>query len=229
MKDDSKKDIRRNNIVAEARRLFMENGVNETSVSQIAKSANIAKGLFYYYFETKEDVLKSVAQQICDEHVQDLESRLEKTDDFYCHLLALIDAYYDFYPRHKSKSELALLFENNIILFFHREFIKRTAHFNQDIINEGKRLGYFNYEEPQMMLLMSIEGLFYLNRLNFIDQSKAITLIGQSLQIDETHLKQYEYLLVNFSKESDYEEGDRTTERSGTSFRKTQAARQPNQ
>lgn len=40
--------------------LIVKNGYESTSISQIAKEANISKGLVYNYFESKEDILRSL-------------------------------------------------------------------------------------------------------------------------------------------------------------------------
>jgi AcrR family transcriptional regulator len=46
--------------------LFMEKGVAATSVDDIVTRASVAKGTFYLYFSTKEDVVNAVAERIVD-------------------------------------------------------------------------------------------------------------------------------------------------------------------
>ena len=50
---------RRELIMKTALKLFAENGYFHVSISQIAKEANISKGLLYNYFNSKEDLLKA--------------------------------------------------------------------------------------------------------------------------------------------------------------------------
>jgi len=57
-----------------ALRLFAEQGYHAVSISQIAKEAGISKGLMYNYFESKEDLLKSIMEQIIEEMFSDLDS-----------------------------------------------------------------------------------------------------------------------------------------------------------
>ncbi|MEA3317134.1 MAG: TetR/AcrR family transcriptional regulator, partial [Bacteroidota bacterium] len=47
-------------IKNEALKLFAENGYHSSSISIIAKKANISKGLMYNYFDNKEDLLKQI-------------------------------------------------------------------------------------------------------------------------------------------------------------------------
>lgn len=47
-------------ILNAAFKLIAKNGYEYTSIAQIAKDANISKGLVYNYFDSKEDILKSL-------------------------------------------------------------------------------------------------------------------------------------------------------------------------
>lgn len=50
-------DIRREQILNVALKLFYKNGYTNTKVSDIAEAAGISKGLIYRYFKTKADIL----------------------------------------------------------------------------------------------------------------------------------------------------------------------------
>ncbi len=50
-------------IVSSALKLFAENGYHSTTISKIAKEANISKGLLYNYFERKESLLISILEE----------------------------------------------------------------------------------------------------------------------------------------------------------------------
>ncbi|ERK11537.1 Transcriptional regulator, TetR family [Serratia fonticola AU-P3(3)] len=60
---------RRAEILQTASELFQEIGYESTSVDSIVRSAGIAKGTFYYYFKSKDEVLAALAQQLCAEMV----------------------------------------------------------------------------------------------------------------------------------------------------------------
>ena len=51
---------RRNEFVEAAEKLFREHGIVDTTINSIVKEMNVAKGLFYYYFTTKDDMVKAV-------------------------------------------------------------------------------------------------------------------------------------------------------------------------
>lgn len=54
-------------IVMAALKAFGEKGYASTSVSQIAREAEISKGLIYHYFSSKEDVLKGIFAMMVQE------------------------------------------------------------------------------------------------------------------------------------------------------------------
>ena len=60
-------EVRRAEILQTANQLFQLHGYAAPSVDAIVRSAGIAKGTFYYYFRSKEDVLNELAQQLTAE------------------------------------------------------------------------------------------------------------------------------------------------------------------
>lgn len=69
---------RRQEIIDTARELFMENGFDETQVSDISKKMNVAQGLVYHYFKSKTEMLYAVFDEITDEHLRTFEVVLSK-------------------------------------------------------------------------------------------------------------------------------------------------------
>ena len=60
MRISKEHDVRRNEILDKAAGLFEERGYNNTTVNDILREVNIAKGTFYYYFKSKEEVLDAI-------------------------------------------------------------------------------------------------------------------------------------------------------------------------
>jgi AcrR family transcriptional regulator len=57
-------DEKRAEIVAAARRLFIEDGYDATSMSRLAKDAGVAPNTIYWYFADKDDVLIAVLTSV---------------------------------------------------------------------------------------------------------------------------------------------------------------------
>ncbi len=51
---------RRQQILDESARLFAERGYHPTSVAEIVESLGVGKGVFYWYFESKEDLFVEI-------------------------------------------------------------------------------------------------------------------------------------------------------------------------
>ncbi|MDF2593732.1 MAG: TetR family transcriptional regulator [Clostridia bacterium] len=57
---------RRNEILDAAERLFGTKGYNKCTVNDILNAVGIAKGTFYYYFKSKEEVLDAIIDRITE-------------------------------------------------------------------------------------------------------------------------------------------------------------------
>ena len=58
------RDERMRDIVAAARKVFIERGFDAASTAEIAANAGVAEGTIYKYFESKRDVLLAVIEHI---------------------------------------------------------------------------------------------------------------------------------------------------------------------
>lgn len=59
----SNKELRKENLYAAAVTLFRQRGFDETRVEEITQAAGVAKGTFFNYFPTKEDVLLYIGER----------------------------------------------------------------------------------------------------------------------------------------------------------------------
>ena len=55
---------RKNELIKIAYKKFLENGYEQTSVDEIIEEAQIAKGTYYYYFQSKEQMLEEVVEMM---------------------------------------------------------------------------------------------------------------------------------------------------------------------
>ena len=66
-----KPEERRVEFLLSAQKLFIEHGYYNTSVDDICKEMGVAKGLFYYYFKTKEDLVSQMVDHLWEDAVDD--------------------------------------------------------------------------------------------------------------------------------------------------------------
>jgi AcrR family transcriptional regulator len=65
--------VRREELLAAARRLFLEQGVAATSIEDITARAGVAKGSFYLQFASKDALLEALRQRFAHDLLQEVE------------------------------------------------------------------------------------------------------------------------------------------------------------
>jgi len=77
-----------------AQQLFIENGVGATTIDQIAAGARIAKGTFYLYFTSKEDVLAALRERFVRNYLERIKTAIAKRpeSDWRGRLAAWVEA-----------------------------------------------------------------------------------------------------------------------------------------
>lgn len=62
-KREAQAEARRNQLLDVARRLFAEQGMERTSIKDIALTAGVAQGLIYHYFRSKDDLFWAIIER----------------------------------------------------------------------------------------------------------------------------------------------------------------------
>jgi AcrR family transcriptional regulator len=75
---------RRDELMDAAERLFLEKGFEQTSIEEITRSADVAKGTFYLQFSSKTDVLEALRQRFAQRMLDGVaaETTRQKADDW---------------------------------------------------------------------------------------------------------------------------------------------------
>lgn len=72
-------EVRKKELIMIALELFRNNGYEKTSIEQITNKANVAKGVFYYYFSSKEEIfsacIETVANPLLQEYISILSDK----------------------------------------------------------------------------------------------------------------------------------------------------------
>jgi AcrR family transcriptional regulator len=73
---------RREELMKAAKRLFLEQGVGPTTIEQITSGADVAKGTFYLYFSSKDDVLAALRERFAQDLLAGIKTAVtEKPDE----------------------------------------------------------------------------------------------------------------------------------------------------
>ena len=73
----SQPEVRREELLDAAERLFLARGIAATSVDAIVAGADVAKGTFYLHFESKEQLLAALQQRFIDNSCADLRAAID--------------------------------------------------------------------------------------------------------------------------------------------------------
>lgn len=185
-------DIRRGEILDVAGTLFRSRGYGTTSVDEIVRSAGIAKGTFYYYFKSKEDILAALARQMV---TQMAERSLEIANDPDMGAIAKICT---IIGAQRSIQETGQNLVDDLHRPENRELHERSnvetvlvfGPILASVIEQGKHEGVFQVDDPlstvQFILagssLMFGHGVFNWTPEEEVARTKAmLTLIERSL------------------------------------------------
>lgn len=102
-KTNLKKEQKKQSLLDAAYRLFLEKGVAKTSVDEIVKGANVAKGTFYLYFHDKEHLLQQLAYQISFRVLSEGDEAVSAryVDDFTENVILLVDYIIEYFRQNK--------------------------------------------------------------------------------------------------------------------------------
>ncbi|MBO1038687.1 TetR/AcrR family transcriptional regulator [Brucella pituitosa] len=70
-------EIRRSELMAAAETIFLEKGFAATSVDEIVRKADVAKGTFYLHFRSKDDILTALRERFVTSYCEDLDRELD--------------------------------------------------------------------------------------------------------------------------------------------------------
>ncbi len=80
-RNERRKARTRRALLAAGQRLFGEQGLDATTVAEIADSADVAIGSFYNYFDTKDQLLAALLQETLTEQLRRMQARRARTED----------------------------------------------------------------------------------------------------------------------------------------------------
>ena len=152
---------RKQELLQIAYRMFLQKGYEETSVDEIISQAGIAKGTYYYYFETKEQMLEEVIGMMIGQEMQAAEQILQTDLPVPQKILGIITSLRP--APAESPIEEALMKPENIIMHgkIQKKLIESVTPLLSEVVEEGIAEGIFACdhipERVRMLLVISSE------------------------------------------------------------------------
>ncbi|MDF2524182.1 MAG: transcriptional regulator TetR family [Clostridiales bacterium] len=165
MKTVKEGEVRRREILVAARELFVKKGYEQTSINDILKIVDIAKGTFYYYFASKEEVLEAIILDIVEEGARRAEMILKDKSIPLVNriMMAIMAQAPEFEGSDEIKEELHKVENAKLERLYLRAMLKRMTPILQEPISEGIDRDIFHMEYPTEC----IESILLLGHMMF--------------------------------------------------------------
>lgn len=143
--------------------MFVEKGYENTSIDEIIAEAGIAKGTYYYYFESKEATLEAVIDMMIEEEVGRAKEILAASLPIPQKLVSVI---YSLRPAQGEQGIVnALNVKENIVMHekVNRRIVEEAVPLLTEFVKEGISQGMLscnNIEERVKMLLIISQHTF---------------------------------------------------------------------
>ena len=164
-----KKEIRKKELLNIAYKLFMTKGYENTSVDEIIAEAKIAKGTYYYYFESKEATLEKVIEMMIEEECKKANEILQSNLSVQEKILGIIISMRP--NTEELKIQEAINIPENIVMHqkINKKIIEVITPLLTEVIEEGKKQNIFdcdNAKERIEIILIITNNLFDANEQN---------------------------------------------------------------
>ncbi len=170
-------------IVAAATQLFIEKGVNNTTIDDIVKGTSLARGTFYNYFKSREEIWEHLIADVfinINQAINKDRKKAKSMQEF------LYNSYLSAFTLLSNPPLPALIAKNQVAfretLFQNNEIFSITADLEDDLRNTGLFDGFPDHYYKMMTYTMVGGGLEmviqkHLNQDDFTveDMSKFIT------------------------------------------------------
>ena len=179
MRDVKDPEIRRAEIMDAAMLLFMEKGYANTTTQDIVDKVNISRGLLYYHFKNKEDILYCLVERYSEKLLRDIHVIVNDDDKTAIEKIrAFIDATIistdNVSAEGTELQKTADLEENRYMLdkLSHKLIEKLTIYFER-IINQGISEKVFSVKYPsETAEFLMTAYVFVSNNIGIITSKK---------------------------------------------------------
>jgi AcrR family transcriptional regulator len=163
-----KPDIRKNEILGAAQDFFFNKGYESTTIQDILDRLSIAKGTFYYYFSSKDELLDALVERTTDQTVAQFAGVMDSEQNAIKKFNSAMRAASAFKRTNIAVFAvfLEVLYRDENMLLRTRMFrgiIEKAAPLFGQIIRQGIAERLFNTSDPDEIAAMIVELGQHLN------------------------------------------------------------------
>lgn len=137
-------------IVSAAWQLFYEKGYNGTTVDEIIELSGTSKGSFYYYFDTKDELLNTLSL-VLDEYYEELDHEMGEDMNSFDKLLYINYMAHTMMEEKISIDLLSSLYSTQLVVTGQRRLLDQNRHYYKlvtRIVEEGHARGEIRDTKP---------------------------------------------------------------------------------
>lgn len=194
------KEERCNEIIETAGKLFEEKGYEQTQVQDIVNEIGVAKGLFYYYFKSKDEVMEELADRYADAIIDAVNKLIDKDISTFDKINRIFQIFIDSAEKKFGIFMGILNVKNGKTherIFFNVG--KKMVPLVTELILSGNDNGECNCSDPKFITEFLVSGLF--NIMNQISPDEKIDYLKEKLPTIKTMiLKLYNFVEQKESK-----------------------------
>jgi len=178
------KEQKRRDIALGTKTLILQEGINNITISQIAKAANIGKGTVYEYFNNKNEIVFELVAILMQEHNERKEAKLasykttrEKVKSFFSFFYTDEDE--ELREIYKQFTSIALSSTNEDMIAFQTECYFLYEKWMENIIQSGIQNRELKPEAKELIM-----GIFAFTQGAFIMSVTTSAIIDLQQKID---------------------------------------------
>lgn len=149
------------NILLTAERVFAEKGFKGTTIREVAKQADIAPSLIYYYFKNKGVLYEAIFQHFFTQLDVLFEQNLNTDLDRLSTVKALVFVAIDFATKHRNLMKILtreIIDSGRIGQKISQKYLSPIFDFSTEFLVEGKKEALFREVNPRQFLV-SLVGI----------------------------------------------------------------------
>ena len=192
------KEERRNEIIETAGKLFEEKGYEQTQVQDIVNEIGVAKGLFYYYFKSKDEVMEELADRYADTIIDAVNKLIDKDIATFDKINRIFQIFIDSAEKKFGIFMGILNVKNGKTherIFFNVG--KKMVPLVTELILSGNDNGECNCSDPKFITEFLVSGLF--NIMNQISPDEKMDYLKEKLPTIKTMILK----LYNFAEQKE--------------------------
>ena len=147
-------------ILSSARTLFSEKGYDNTAVEEICALAGVAKGTFFYYFESKQYIVRYILSAQLDEYREKISEQMDTLKDAISKIEYFISALIE---QSEIDTEPETYFKSNesewFITVIKEERMKALYPLLENAVFEGMSEGVFKVKNPAVCASVVFLGI----------------------------------------------------------------------